>query len=340
MKKSLLFALILMLALLLCGCAQNTSAPAPTSAPTAPAAPTPTPAQTPAAPTPEPTPTAKPVSPEVQAMLDENKAVWREMHNRSYMEGRLLIPSVGIDVALISEGDNPQGKSTEVLRQEVVDREDSALLYYDDPVGNIIADHSNQNFAKLPEVKVGDSAYILSGDRMVTLECVFATDGVNTGYGITDLDGGWHHTDADYVCYTCLEDWTHIQMVGFAMKDEDFFDMDWIDVGETGSTTSTSSSSSNADKGVATSISLPAPNVTESGTANSTAAATPAPSAPAAPTATPAPAQQQAAAPQQPAPRNPDNYDVNDIIPGYDIYADADSTIGIYYSNGIDSYLG
>ena len=339
MKKRLLFIAVLMLALLLCGC-QSIAAPAPTTAPTAIAAPTPTPSAAAATPTPEPTPSEKPVSPEVQAMLDENKDVWREMHNRPYMEGRLLIPSVGIDVALFNEGDNKENKSTEVLRQDIVDLEDSALLYYDDPVGNIIADHSNQNFARLPEVKIGDPAYILSGDRMVTLECVFATDGVNTGYGITDMDGSWHHDDADYVCYTCLEDWTHIQMVGFAMKDEDFIDMDWIDVGDSnsasgGGSTAGSVTSTSANNGVATTISLPAPAPanTESTTG---AAATPVPTASAAPTATPAPTPTPAAPrPTQQAPVY-DDY----TIPGYDIYADADSTFGIYYSNGIDSYLG
>jgi len=338
MKKRLLLITVLMLAVLLCGC-QKTEAPAPTSAPTAIAAPTPTPSSA-ATPTPAPTPTEKPVSPEVQAMLDENKEVWREMHNRAYMEGRLLIPSAGIDVALFNEGENNENKSTEVLRQDIVDLEDSALLYYDDPVGNIIADHSNQDFAKLPEVKVGDTAYILSGDRMVTLECVFATDGINTGYGITDMDGGWHHDDADYVCYTCLEDWTHIQMVGFAMKDEDFIDMDWIDVSETnsgaGSTAgSGSATSTSANNGVATTISLPAPAPanTESGTGT---AATPAPGSTAAPTPTPTPSAAPAA--PRPAQQAPvyDEY----TVPGYDIYADADSTFGIYYSNGIDTYLG
>ena len=338
MKKRLLLIAVLMLAVLLCGC-QKTEAPAPTSAPTAIAAPTPTPSAA-ATPTPAPTPTEKPVSPEVQAMLDENKEVWREMHNRAYMEGRLLIPSAGIDVALFNEGENNENKSTEVLRQDIVDLEDSALLYYDDPVGNIIADHSNQDFAKLPEVKVGDAAYILSGDRMVTLECVFATDGINTGYGITDMDGSWHHDDADYVCYTCLEDWTHIQMVGFAMKDEDFIDMDWIDVSETnsgaGSTAgSGSATSTSANNGVATTISLPAPAPanTESGTGT---AATPAPGSTAAPTPTPTPSAAPAA--PRPAQQAPvyDEY----TVPGYDIYADADSTFGIYYSNGIDTYLG
>ena len=130
-------------------------------------------------------------------------------------------------------------------------------------------------------------------------------------------------------------------MVGFAMKDEDFIDIDWIDVGETnsdaGSTAggaSTTSTSTSANNGVATTISMPAPAPANTESGNATAA-TPAPAAspaPATPTPTDAPAAPQ---PVQQAPVY-DDY----TVPGYDIYADADSTFGIYYSNGVDSYLG
>ena len=98
MKKSFLMSTILLLALLLCACSQST--PAPSSAP---AVETPAPASTAApvvTPSPEPSPTEKPVSDEVQAMQDKNKEVWREMHNRPYMEGRLLIPSGKISYVL------------------------------------------------------------------------------------------------------------------------------------------------------------------------------------------------------------------------------------------------
>lgn len=342
MKRRLIVSTLLILALLLCGCAQKApaSTPTPTSAPTAIPAPT---AEATATPAPTPTPSESPLSPEEQALMDENKEVWREMHNREYMEGRLLIPSVGIDVALITWGTEPSGESNqdkiiEIVRQDVVDQEDSALLYFDDPVGNIIADHSNQDFVKLTDVKVGDAAYILSGDRMVTLECSFTTDGINTGYGITDMDGGWHHDNADYVCYTCLEDWTHIQIVGFEMKDEQFIDMDWIDVGdanESGSSTAgatATSTSTSSNNGVATTISLPAPASTVEGAG---AEASPEPTAPVSTTATPQPTEAPAAA--QPAAREPVYYDPP---VEYDIYADSDSTFGIYYSNVVDGYLG
>ena len=67
-------------------------------------APIPTAAAAMTAATPAPTPTEKPVSPEVQALTEENKKVWDEMARREWMEGRLVVPSVGIDVALFSWG--------------------------------------------------------------------------------------------------------------------------------------------------------------------------------------------------------------------------------------------
>jgi len=330
MNKKILFILTLSLALLLYGCSTKEStpppatiAPIPTAASSA-ATPAPTPVQTPAA-TPAPSPAGKTVSPEVQALTAENRKVWDEIHQRQYMEGRLMIPSVGINVALFNWGTNPNGtsdpdKDVEAVRQAVVDNTDSALLYYDAPVGNIIADHSTQDFSALPNVKEGDAAYILSGDRIVSLRCDLVTDGVNTGYGITDKDGGWHH-DEDYTCYTCLEDWTHVKLVGFTMTDEDFFDMNTTDQGgsagstASGSTTASSSSGSGAGA-VATTVSLPAPAATEAPAPSET----PAPSATPAPTATPQPAAQQDT-PNQPQPGGQQIVNYN-IDPSYDIYAD------------------
>ncbi len=321
MKRIFLFSLALMMLVLLNACSALTGGDSvtPTSAPTAIPAPSPTAT---AAPTPEPAET--PASPEVKSMQEKNDAVWREMHERDWMEGRLVIPAAGIDVALFNWGAEPVGdystdKLVEVVRQAVVDNEDSALLYYDDTIGNIIADHSNQDFSALYNVQVGDSAYILSGDRMVTLRCSFTEDGINTGYGITDADGSWDHDGVDYVCYTCLEDWTHIRIVGFETVNEEFLNMDWIDVAG-----ASSSSSSSGGSAVTTSISVPAPT----STAVPEATATPAPSA----SPEPQPAQQVNAQPVQP---EPDNYDT---IPGYDIYANND-TYGNYGYAGGDIYL-
>ena len=317
-KKATLFVTAA-LCLTLTACGKKEAAPAAATM-----APIPTAAAAMTAATPAPTPTEKPVSPEVQALTDENKKVWDEMARREWMEGRLVVPSVGIDVALFSWGTAPGGetdpdKTVEVVRQQVVDDTDSALLYYDNAVGNIIADHSNQDFSALANIKEGDAAYILSGERIVSLRCNLVTDGTNTGNGITDKDGGWHHNE-DYVCYTCLEDWTHVLIVGFTRTDEDFFDMNWIDRG---------SGSSGTPGAVVTTVSVPsATTAPAEGTAvygsGASATPTPAPSATATPTAAPAPT----AAPQN---NDPEPVYV-DPVPTHDIYADGGSNGGGYYN--------
>ena len=343
MNKKNILMLTLALALLLCGCSTKettpppaTLAPIPTAAAEADKA-TPTPAPSATA---EPAPTDKPLSPEVQALTEENQKVMDELRQRQYMEGRLVIPSAGIDVALFNWGTNPNGssdpdKDVEAVRQAVVDNSDSALLYYDPPVGNIIADHSTQDFANLTNVKEGDAAYILSGDRIVSLRCDLVTDGVNTGYGITDKDGGWHHEE-DYTCYTCLEDWTHIQLVGFTMTDEDFCDTKQADSSSTSSGASATSSSNSGAGAVATTVSLPAPAATT----------TPAPSASPAPSATPAPtaAPQNAGQQNAPAQNNGGGQPVINYepAPSYDAYSDEGYRGDAVYFNGNangDGYL-
>jgi len=352
-KRSLL--IIPMLALLLCGCTKKEAAPAvttiapiPTAAASAASA---TPVPT-AVPTAAPTPAGKTLSPEVQALTEENRKVWKEMYDRQWMEGRLVIPSVGIDVALFSWGVGPGGESdpdkdVETVRQAVVDNSDSALLYYDNPVGNIIADHSTQDFSALSSVKEGDAAYILSGERILSLRCDLVTDGTNTGYGITDKDGGWHH-DEDYTCYTCLEDWTHVLLVGFTMTDEDFFDMNWIDMGGSGSSTGASNSTSSstsastpAPGAVVTTVSVPASaaEVQAASIANANITPSPSPTPTAAPTSSAKPADTQPAA----APQNNPNVIQDDFVPpSFDIYADnayVNSNAGANVNTSGDGYL-
>ena len=283
MKKTTILLLTLIMTMLLCACGSaKATEPAPTTAPTAEPKPTPTAASTEA---PAPTSSAKPISPEVQELEAQNKKVWSEMHDREYMEGRLVIPSAGINVALLSWGIKPN-----------VD------IYI-----------------------TGSNAYMLSGDRIVTLTCNFVSDGVNTGYGITDKDGGWNH-NTDYVCYTCMEDWTHILMVGFEMTDEDFFDMAWIDVGEP------------KNSGVVTTMSLPSSAAPGNAVA---ASAAPVPAATAAPAATATPKPSETPAPQparQQAPAEPAYNDY--VVPGYDIYADNNYYGGPVNNTGDFGYTG
>ena len=312
MKTKALLPLFLILTLLLTGCS-GLSLPAASAKPAPTATPTPIP-------TPTPTPTPKPVSPEVQALQLRNAEVWREMHRRDGMDGRLMIPSVGINVALFSwidasVSETDPDKIVEQVRQLIVDYEDSALLY-NDGLGSVIADHSNQDFKTLASVQVGDPAYILAGDHVVSLRCDLVTDGVNTGTGITDKDGKQITADESYTCYTCIEDWTHITVVGFQITDQDFFDVDRFDLGKTPKEA--------GDQGaVSTLSSTAAPTATQAPSGTPMPTPTPIYTPVASPTPSPTPT---------PEPRdnngNDDYVDYYDPLGGYDIYADADSSGG------------
>ena len=231
MKKALVILLVFMYVLV--GCAATSeedylpdtealpfATPTPIPQLTLKDVPSATPKPTPTAEqTADPTPTPKPISAEVIKLLGRNLDVWRETQERSGMDGRLLIPAAGIDVALFSSG---YGEDVTDMRQRVTDAWDSALLYYDG-YGFIIADHNNQEFASLPLVRTGDTAYILEGNSILTLRCDLKLDGINTGLGITDQNGEIVTDETLFTCYTCGEDWTQIHIIGLNEVDEDLF---------------------------------------------------------------------------------------------------------------------
>ena len=318
MKKNRILPLILVCILLLCGCNAG-QAPQPTTAPTTEPAPTATPE-----PTPIPTPTAKPVSAEVQGLLDQNQEVWREIHRREGMEGRLLIPSAGINVALFTWIETPVAADTAAedillqVRQAIVDKEDSASLY-NDGYGNIIADHSNQEFSKLSRVSVGDAAYLLAGDHIISLNCDLVTDGTNTLNGIVNADGKPANEGEDYTCYTCLEDWTHVLIVGFKITDQDSVDVDRFDQGEQPQPT-------------------PAPTPDAGAVSVPSSTQPPVPTPIYTPTRSPEPTAEPTNAPARPLQEvDPEAY-YDMILGGYDMYADIEPG---NYGGGIDDgYLG
>lgn len=170
----------------------------------------------------EPRETEKTVSPEVAAFYVRNAQVWEEKAERAWMAGRLVVPSEGINVALFLDGGTDKVAER---RQELCDAPDSAALY-SDGLGFVIADHNNQSFAVLPGVQVGDKAYLLAGDSILTLTCALACDGINTGNGVTDTEGNWVSAYHDFLCYTCGEDWTHVKIAAFDITDEDHFDVE------------------------------------------------------------------------------------------------------------------
>lgn len=160
----------------------------------------------------------KPMSLEAVVFLGRNRQAEQEIRANPGMVGRLVIPSVGIDVALYTDG---EGTTEEEKLQNICDREDSAA-FFDDGSGYLIADHNNQAFQFLGDVKQGDRAFILRGHSILSLECDLRMDAHNYGKGIVDTDGIYVSALSDYVCYTCQENWNNVSVAGFRILDEDY----------------------------------------------------------------------------------------------------------------------
>lgn len=137
-------------------------------------------------------------------------AVAQEFKTRAGMYGRLVIPGVGIDVALIIPSAMSQA-------QAVTDAGDSAciMIGWHGPNTNVIADHNNQSFAPLSKVTVGMPAYIITENGQIDLRCSVVIDGHNAVTNITDLNYTPVEGIADYVCYTCQDNWRNVRIVGF-----------------------------------------------------------------------------------------------------------------------------
>ncbi len=151
-------------------------------------------------------------------MLLRSPYVGAEMKNRYGMIGRLVIPAVGIDVAVCTDG---PGESVEAVRQAVCDAEDSALLYFSPEEGAVIADHNTQAFATLINVEKGDKAYLIDNEKVTEFVCTSLTDGHNNNHaGLVDENFASIGTDHDIVMYTCMDVWTNIRIVEFAIVNE------------------------------------------------------------------------------------------------------------------------
>lgn len=125
---------------------------------------------------------------------ENNQELYADDYDYSNFYGRLYIPDVGIDVALYSG-----------ISQSNTDREDSASIFaYIIYIGEIISDHNNQEFSKLPDVVVGTSGYIvLRNGEIINIKCVEITHGYNTGTRIVDKNRCVVMGKSDYLMYTC-----------------------------------------------------------------------------------------------------------------------------------------
>lgn len=150
-----------------------------------------------------------------KAISDKVKAVKiarskKPVGSRSDMYGRLVIPSVGIDVALIIA-------SGRANCQAVTDAADSAAIQIGPflEASHVISDHNNQDFRSLPSVTVGTPAYIETTNGRINLVCSTVMDGHNTDTMLTDGNYNNLVNVAEYMCYTCLDSWRNIRIVGF-----------------------------------------------------------------------------------------------------------------------------
>lgn len=150
-----------------------------------------------------------------KAISDKVKAVKiarskKPVGSRSDMYGRLVIPSVGIDVALIIA-------SGREYCQAVTDAADSAAIQIGPFLesSHVISDHNNQDFRTLTHVTVGTPAYIETTNGRINLVCSTVFNGHNTDTMLTDGNYNNLVNVAEYMCYTCLDSWRNIRIVGF-----------------------------------------------------------------------------------------------------------------------------
>lgn len=117
--------------------------------------------------------------------------------------GRLYVPDAEIDVALYCGSG-----------QDITDRADSANLFTWEPyTGRIIADHCNQDFAKLFSVEAGTTGYIrLADGDIINIKCTEVLNGYNTVKAIVNEGGDCVMSSADYVMYTCRNGWQNIRI--------------------------------------------------------------------------------------------------------------------------------
>ena len=120
-----------------------------------------------------------------------NESVLAEMQRRPGMCGRLVIPSVGVNVALFTG-----------YEQGLVDAPDSAAYF---PAGNsmLVADHWNQGFTRIKNCHVGTLAYIYQGISVQTLTCTGICQGVNNDYDLLCADGSSATMGGGTLMYTC-----------------------------------------------------------------------------------------------------------------------------------------
>ena len=133
----------------------------------------------------------------------------RFKHERAYVgpegtAGRLVIPSVGINVALNLPGEDAQA---------VTDEPDSACwMEYAFDLNPVIGDHVNQDFGALPRVQSGDECMIVKDGVPYRYVCTAVRHGRNTEEDVIDERGdSIFRRGEDMLCmYTCENGWRYV----------------------------------------------------------------------------------------------------------------------------------
>lgn len=128
--------------------------------------------------------------------------------------GTLLISDIDVDVPLYEASlyvDEETGD--ENTAQEIVDMENAAAILKAGSL-DVIADHVEQDFARLHEVKPGCIAVIKKGDSKEKYVCTAAMEGKNTEEMLTDRNGTpiTDLLDEGIVMYTCRDTWEDITL--------------------------------------------------------------------------------------------------------------------------------
>lgn len=136
-----------------------------------------------------------------------------EIPTRPGMVGRLLVSSVGIDVALIyADGYNEAGA------QAIVDAADSCAYVPNVYIAGatVLADHANQDFGALKSVSVGTKGKIVTADGTIDIVATSVFNGHNYGH-LTDGNGATLGCIAPYIAYTCLDNAQNVRIVGWSI---------------------------------------------------------------------------------------------------------------------------
>lgn len=159
-----------------------------------------------AEPDPEPVAAEEPVQETAPVAATPTMDIATECASRPNMIGRLRIPDVGINVALIAENTT-----------EAVDAPDSAAFYLNYTNSYTIADHSNQNFVGIASCIPGSTiAYIDTPNGTLTYVCTGVQRGTNDGWYFWNPDGTLFEY-GDLFMYTCAAaDWHQVWLVTWA----------------------------------------------------------------------------------------------------------------------------